>query len=141
MRCCLMRVSSVAIACLIMSACGNQQPDARQIAVAQARSFLGATGDWKLDPSLAEADVQKIRDRAYGFCLARSPADKNCLNEQDHSIFMYASAFAMIRMFRSEPKPTVAYAVALKERPDLFEQVRRYCRSVYEDAGRKMPAV
>jgi hypothetical protein len=76
-----------------------------------------------------------MRDRAYTFCLSKKPADKDCLNEQDWSLFEYANAFWLVREFRSETDPTSPFARGYQLNPSAFDRPRRYCLSVYEDAG------
>lgn len=130
-----MRWSSLALVGLVLTACGNGQPDAQRIADAQTRSFLGRTDQWKLDTALDRPRVQQMRDRSYSYCLSKRPSDEDCFNLQDHSLFEYANAFALVRIYRSEKNPAFPYARAHKETPAAFEQVYRYCRSVYDDAG------
>ena len=118
-----------------LSACADNQPDARQIAEAQAKSWIGPTAQWKLDPALNPSDVQQMRDRAYGYCFGEKPSDKNCLRDQDHSLFEYTNAFRLVRVFRAEPEPANPYALAHKQDRAAFERVHDYCRSVYRDQG------
>jgi hypothetical protein len=105
------------------------------VAELQAGAYFGATADWKLDPRLPQASVQEMRDRAYRYCLGRKAPDENCFREQDQSLFAFAKSFALVRTFRSEQEPTFPFAVAHQLEPAAFEGVRRYCQSVYEDAG------
>jgi hypothetical protein len=130
-----MKWRGVALVSFVLSACGNGHSAGQQIADAQAKSFYGATAHWKLDPALARSEVQEMRDRAYGYCLREKPSEKDCFNEQDHSLFDYTNAFGLVRIFHSEAEPTFPYAVGHKQSRAAFERVRRYCRSVYEDAG------
>jgi len=120
---------------LLLGGCHSRQADVSRIAEAQRNSLYGPTDQWKLDPAVPRAQIQEIRDRGYAYCLTKKPTDKDCANQQDHSVFMYASAFAMVRMFRSEAKPTFPYAIGHKQGPETFDLVRRYCMSVYDDAG------
>ena len=107
-----MRWKSCVLVCLVLGGCGNGQADGSRIVEAQAKSLYGPTAQWKLDPAVSQAQVQEIRNRGYTYCLAKKPTDTNCANQQDHSVFMYASAFGMVRIFRSEAKPTFPYAMA-----------------------------
>lgn len=115
-----------------VAACGKSGPN---FASLQARSPLGPTSEWKLDPALRLADVQEMRNRAYGYCLSKKPSDQLCTAEEDHSLFEYANSFRTVRLFRSEDKPTFPFAVAHKQDASAFERARRYCNSVYEDQG------
>lgn len=130
-----MRATSLIALALVLSACGSRQTDAEQIANLQAKSAIGPTAKWQLDPALPQSQVQDMRDRAYRFCLNEKPADKRCLGEQDHSLFQYSNSFRLVRIFRSESKPTFPYAIAHKDDPAAFEHILQYCRSVYEDQG------
>ena len=130
-----MKVTSLIALALVLGACGNRQSDAEQIANLQAKSALGPTAGWKLDPALPQTKVQDMRDRAYRYCLNERASDQNCLGEQDHSLFAYANSFRLVRIFRSESEPTFPFAIAHKQDPAAFERVHQYCRSVYEDQG------
>ena len=130
-----MKATSLIAFALVLSACGNRQSGAEQITNLQAKSALGPTAEWKLDPSLPQAKVQEMRNHAYRYCLSEKPSDQSCLGEQDHSLFEYSNSFRLVRIFRSEEKPTFPYAVAHKEDPAAFERVHQYCRSAYEDQG------
>lgn len=76
-----------------------------------------------------------MRDRAYGFCIEEKPSAVACLIEQDHALYEYARAFALVRMFRDEQEPVFPYAVGHKLDLAAFDQARSYCRSIYEDHG------
>ena len=130
-----MKATGLITMALVLSACGHRQSDAEQIANLQAKSAIGPTSEWKLDPALPQSDVKEMRDRAYRYCLSNKPSDQSCLGEQDHSLFQYSNSFRLVRVFRSEAKPTFPYAVAHKEDPAAFERVHQYCRSVYEGQG------
>jgi len=130
-----MRCSSLFIVMALLNACADRNSDARRIADDQAKSAIGPVAAWKLDPALAQPTLQAMRNRAYAYCMARSKADTTCLNEQDHSLFEYANAFRLVRIFRSDPKPKFRFAVAHKRDPTLIQKISAYCRSAYEDAG------
>lgn len=126
--------SLIAVA-VLFSGCGSPPPDARHLADLQAKSSLGPTAGWKLDPALQQATVQQMRDRAYLYCLNERKTDQPCLIDQDHSLFEYANSFRLVRMFRSEDEPTFPYAVAHKQNPAAFDRIHRYCRSIYQGQG------
>ena len=130
-----MRQLLLIVAPLVLASCGPDQSQLREIADLQAKSFLGATGSWKLDPALSSSKVQEMRDRAYRYCLSEKASDQGCLAAQDHSLFEYANSFRVVRIFRSEDKPTFPFAVAHKRDPAAFGRAETYCRSVYEDQG------
>jgi len=115
--------------------CGKGAPSAHEIASAEAKSTLGPIAKWKLDPGVNRTALQQMRDRAYVFCLTKKASDKNCTGEQDWSLFTYANAFYMVRQFRSESNPTFPFAKGHSSNPSAFELPRRYCMSVYVDAG------
>ena len=119
------------VAALLVASCG----EGREIADLQAKSVLGATAAWKLDPALPSSEVQEMRDRAYRYCLTVKGSDQRCFAEQDHSLFEYANSFRMVRIFRSEAKPTFPFAIAHKRDTAAFGRAESYCRSVYEDQG------
>ena len=127
-----MRWSSIVALTVVLGAC---QSDARQIADAQAKSSFGPTAKWRLDQALSRSEFQDMRDRAYRYCLGEKASDKNCLNEQDHSLFAYANTFRLVRIFRSEVEPSDPFAVAHKQDHAAFERIHRYCRSIYDDQG------
>ena len=120
---------------LALAACGKSPPPAQSIASAEAKSTLGPISKWKLDAAVNGVALQQMRDRAYAFCLTEKPSDKNCASEQDWSLLTYANAFSLFREFRSEANATFPFAKAYAQRPSAFEVPRRYCLSVYVDAG------
>ncbi len=130
-----MKATSLVTLALVLSACGDRLLDGKQITELQAKSALGPTAEWPLDTALPQSEVQEMRDHAYRFCLSNKASDQGCLNEQDHSLFQYANSFRLVRLFRSEAKPTFPYAIAHKNNPAAFQRVLRYCRSAYEDQG------
>lgn len=130
-----MRRSLLIFAPFIVASCGANQVDDRQIADLQARSSLGATATWKLDAALPSSKVREMRDRAYRYCLTEKASDQSCFAEQDHSLFEYANSYRLVRIFRSEDKPTFPFAVAHKRDAAAFDRAESYCRSVYEDQG------
>ncbi len=130
-----MRTDAVLLLTMTLMACGQGAPQAKRVAEVQANSVIGPTEQWPLEPSLALKQIQGMRDRAYSYCLDEKPAAKNCLAQQDESLFGYANAFRLARIFRSEPNPTFNYALAHKNDPSAFERVSAYCRSVYDDQG------
>ncbi len=129
-----MKANRLTAVVLALSACGSQF-DAKQVADLQAKSALGPTNQWDLEPELPLVKVQAMRDRAYQFCLSEKASDEECVKEQDHSLFQYANTFRLVRIFRSEENPTYPYAVAHKNDPSAFERIQRYCLSLYEDQG------
>jgi hypothetical protein len=126
----------VALAAAAIGACSAGLPSGQQIAEAQAKSKVGPTSEWKVDPSVSRAELQDMRDRAYGYCYQEKASDEKCLVEQDLSLFEYARSFALIRIFHSERYPTFPYARGHQADPAAFERIRTYCRSIYEDHGR-----
>jgi hypothetical protein len=123
------------VAPFLVASCGPHRGEGREIADLQAKSLLGATAAWKLDPALPSTKVQEMRDRAYRYCLIEKASNQRCFAEQDHSLFEYANSFRVVRIFRSEDKPTFPFAVAHKRDPAAFRRAESYCRSVYEDQG------
>ena len=130
-----MRWISLVAACMQLAACGDALPTAREVGSAQATSKLGPISGWELDAAVNGAQLQQMRDRAYVFCLSKRPVDKDCLSEQDWSLFEYANAFRKVRGFRSEANPTFPFAKGFQLNPSAFDRSRRYCSSVYEDSG------
>jgi len=130
-----MKATCLIIMAIVLGSCGNPQFDGEQITNLQAKSVLGPTADWQLDPALTQSKIQQMRNRAYHYCLSEKSSDQSCLGDQDHSLFQYANSFRLVRTFRSEAKPTFPYAVAHKEDPAAFNRVLQYCRSAYEDQG------
>ena len=126
---------SLLLICFLLNACGNGHDEARRIADLQAKSDLGSTSQWPLDPALAPAQIQEMRDRAYIHCLSKRPSDRACFFEQDKSLVAYANAFRMIRALRSDEKPARPFEEAHLRDVTAFDRVHRYCLSVYEDAG------
>lgn len=126
--------SWMAVLCAITS-CGPDRRDGSQLASLQAKSKLGVTTAWKLDPALSTSIIQGMRDRAYQFCSAEKPSDKSCPSEQDYSLFEYSNAFRLVRLFRSADGPSDPFAIGHKLDPAAFERAKRYCYSIYEDDG------
>lgn len=125
----------VLVAAVIIGACSASNPSQRQFAEEQAKSQIGATSGWQLDPAVSRVELQGMRDRAYGYCQKEKPSDSACFVEQDISLFEYARSFAMVRIYRSERNPTFPYARGHKANPAAFERVKSYCQSIYEDHG------
>ncbi len=77
-----------------------------------------------------------MRDAAYRFCIERHDADTICFNEQDYSLIaanqMETNARRAIRSRSDHP-----FLDAIRARPAAFDDARRYCFSVYRDAGAK----
>jgi hypothetical protein len=128
-----MRWASFFAACVVLTGCGTGVP--HKVAPAEAKSMLGPISKWKLDPALNAEALQKMRDRAYNFCLTKRPSDKDCFNEQDWSLFEFANAYASFREFRSGANSSFPFARGYSLIPSAFERPRRYCMSVYVDAG------
>ena len=116
----------------VLGGCGEAQLNPRDIAEAQVKSVLGPTASWKLDEAISRSEIQKMRDRAYQFCIHEMSSETSCLNDQDHSLFEYARSFALVRIFREEANPEFPYAKAHKADPAAFQRINKYCRSVYE---------
>ena len=128
-----MRRLSILVVAAALAACGDGQTDAQVIAGLQAKSALGPTSEWRLDPALALSVVQGMRDRAYRFCLSKKSSDEECTGEQDQSLFAYANSFRLVRGFRSEVEPVFPYARAHKDDPSAFGRALNYCGSIYVD--------
>lgn len=131
-----MRWRSIFVWALVLSGCGSDSNDGRDFTQAQNKSWIGPTSAWNLDAALPRAEISDMRNRAYGYCADVKGTDEDCLREQDHSLLAYANAFRLVRIFRSEAKPTFPFAVAHKRDPAAFARIRRHCRSIYEDQGR-----
>src|SRR3569623_2031681 len=130
-----MRSGCFVAVCLVLAGCSKGTPSAQTIASAEAKSTFGPVSQWKLDAAINGPALQQMRDRAYAYCLTAKPSDSRCADEQDWSLFTYANAFRLFRGFRSEGTPISRFASAYKERPTAFNLPRRYCLSVYVDAG------
>jgi len=130
-----MKSLGVIVATFALSGCSVEQPNANQLAKAQASSRLGPTGIWKLDPVLSAATIQQMRDRAYVFCRSNKGSGKECEAQQDWSIFEYANAFRVVRLFRSERSPSFPFAMAHQRDSAAFQRVRNYCETTYQDQG------
>lgn len=130
-----MRWLFLIVALFVAASCGADRDKGRHIADLQEKSFLGTTAAWELDPALRPSKVQEMRDRAYRYCLTEKVSDHGCFAQQDQSLFEYANSFRVVRIFRSENKPTFPFAVAHKGDPAAFGRAESYCRSVYEDQG------
>jgi hypothetical protein len=130
-----MRNLGVIVAAFALAGCSADQLNADQFAKAQASSRLGPTSAWKLDPVLSAPTIQRIRDRAYAFCEQIKGSGKGCEAQQDWSIFEYANAFRVVRMFRSERSPSFPFAIAHQQDFTAFQRVRDYCQATYQDQG------
>ena len=130
-----MRCPLLIVALFVAASCGADPDEGRHIAGLQAKSFLGTTAAWDLDPALRPSEVQEMRDRAYRYCLTEKPSDQACFAQQDQSLFEFANSYRVVRIFRSENKSTFPFALAHKEHPAAFGRAESYCRSVYEDQG------
>lgn len=127
-------ISIVALS-LAVFGCNKAGPSAQDVASAEVKSSMGPISAWKLDGALSATVLQQMRDRAYVFCLTERKTDANCTNEEDASLFSYANAFRIFRQLLSESEPISPYAEAYKLNPAAFQLPRRYCLSVYADAG------
>ena len=67
--------------------------------------------------------------------MDKRPADRSCNDEQDHALVAYANSFAMIRILREDPNPTLPMARGHQLDPSAFGRIRAHCRSVYTDHG------
>ncbi|WP_221234846.1 hypothetical protein [Sphingomonas aerophila] len=76
-----------------------------------------------------------MRDRAYIFCRQNKELNKECEAQQDYSIFEYANAFRVVRLFRSERSPSFPFAMAHQRDLTAFQRVRDYCQATYQDQG------
>jgi len=130
-----MKSTKLLAVCVALTGCGEMAPSAQEVASAEAKSMMGPLSKWKLDSAIKATTLQQMRDRAYVFCLTKKASDKNCPTEQDWSLLTYANAFSLVRQFRSEANPTFPFAEGHKLNPSAFELARRYCLSVYADAG------
>jgi hypothetical protein len=119
---------------LSIAACGIATDNAEKVRAAQKRSHLGSLKGWRLDAALDGNELQRMRDRAYAFCLDK-PASAICERDQDLSLWAYADSFRLVRIFRADPAPTFPFAVSHSRDPGAFKRVRRYCEGVYRDLG------
>ena len=75
-----------------------------------------------------------MRDAAYRFCIERHGGDTTCFAEQDYSLIaanhMETNARRAIR-----GKSGDVSLDAIHARPEAFDDARRYCFSIYRDAG------
>jgi hypothetical protein len=130
-----MRTVGIIVATFALTGCSAEQSNADQLLKAQASSRLGPTSGWKLDPVLSAATIQQMRDRAYLFCQNNKGSAKGCEAQQDWSIFEYANAFRLVRLFRSEQSPRFPFAMAHQRDLTAFQRVRNYCQATYQDQG------
>lgn len=105
-----------------------------QIRAAQQASTFGATATWKLSDAIWSTATPAMRDAAYRFCIERHGGDGTCFSEQDYSLIaanhVETNARRAIRSGSSAP-----FFDAIRARPAAFDDARRYCFSVYRDAG------
>lgn len=105
-----------------------------QLRSAQQASTFGATTTWRLSTANWSKATPAMRDAAYRFCVERHGADTTCFLEQDLSLIaanhVETNARRAIRTESDGP-----YADAIRARPAAFDDARRYCFSVYRDAG------
>ena len=105
-----------------------------QMRAAQRASTFGATATWKLSDANWSKATPAMRDAAYRFCMERLAGDSTCFNEQDYSLIaanhVESNVRRAIRGVSSAP-----FFDAIRARPAAFDDARRYCFSVYRDAG------
>lgn len=120
---------------VLLAGCSPSTNDVdAQIKAAQLASTFGATATWKLSDANWSTATPAMRDAAYRFCIERYGGDSNCFNEQDYSLIaanhVESNVRRAIRGVSSAP-----FFDALRARPAAFDDARRYCFSVYRDAG------
>ncbi len=109
-------------------------PSTGQIRTAQDGSDFGPIRNWKLSPANWSKNTQAMRDRAYRFCMERTAATRACFAEQDHSLIAanHAESNARRAVAGDSGDPHLA---ELRRHPEAFDDVRRHCFSIYDDAG------
>lgn len=130
-----MKTIWLTLVAIALSGCGAERLNADNLALAQARSKMGPTSKWKIDPALSSEMVQKMRDNAYRFCRTKQLPLSQCEPEQDWSLFHYTRAFGLITIYQSEPSPTSPFAQAHKKNDKAFGLIRDYCERVYREQG------
>ncbi|PXA88874.1 hypothetical protein DMC47_29505 [Nostoc sp. 3335mG] len=105
-----------------------------QIRTAQRASKFGAVAQWPLSIANWSKATPEMRNAAYRFCIERHGSDTTCFDEQDYSLIvanhMETNARNAIRRESGD-----LFFDAIRARPEAFDDARRYCFSVYRDAG------
>lgn len=120
---------------MLLNGCSPSTNDVdTQIRAAQQASTFGVTVPWKLSDANWSKATPAMRDAAYRFCIERHGGDSSCFDEQDYSLIAAnhaeTNARRAIRSGSSAP-----FFDAIRARPAAFDDARRYCFSVYRDAG------
>ncbi|KQM57942.1 hypothetical protein ASE65_12330 [Sphingomonas sp. Leaf16] len=105
-----------------------------QVRSAQRASIFRATATWRLSAANWSRSTPAMRDAAYRFCIARHGADSTCFHEQDYSLIAANHAETNARR-AVRSKSDASFFDAIRSRPEAFDEARRYCFSVYRDAG------
>lgn len=105
-----------------------------RIDTAQRNSKFGRTADWRISDANWSKNTETMRDRAYRFCIERYEANTNCFNEQDYSLIAanHSETNARRAIGKESDYP---HFDSIRVRPEAFDEARRYCFSVYQDAG------
>jgi hypothetical protein len=131
----LLTVLPFAIAFLAGCSVSKTPTEQERIKQMQASAFLGSTEKWNLSGEW-RISMGEMRDRAYRFCITRHSEDRTCADRQDFSLHAAMNADATADAAKSgkvDKEDAIAFSLHLE--PKLYEDARKYCFSVYEDAG------
>ncbi|WP_156347450.1 MULTISPECIES: hypothetical protein [unclassified Sphingomonas] len=120
---------------ILLAGCSPSAMDMdRQIRDAQRVSKFGPVADWPLSTANWSKATPAMRDAAYRFCMERHGAAATCFDEQDYALIaanhIETNARNAIRRKTGDP-----VFDSIRARPAAFDHARRYCFSVYSDAG------
>lgn len=132
---------SIALVALALSGCREAQlehsvPKRSIVADAQAQSEYGKNPAW-LDFSGERDKIQKVRNRAYEYCLREKRIDKRCAAEQDSALHASVVTLYFARDLKtvSEMDELDNKARWLAHNPDIVEQAIKECWALYGDHG------
>jgi len=103
---------------------------------AEARSFYGANPKW-LEFSNPRDLFQRVRDRAYAYCLSGSVMNMKCADEQDEAV---SSSIGAIEVAEAQRGMTNKEKLGRKEyyvatNPEIVPRVLNTCWALYKEHG------
>ncbi|WP_230769399.1 hypothetical protein [Sphingomonas sp. Leaf4] len=120
----------------ILAGCSSLPGDATsdRIDAAQRAAKFGSTADWKISDANWSKNTRAMRDRAYRFCIERYEANTKCFDEQDYSLIAANHSETNARRAIVKESGYLPFD-SIRSRPEAFDEARRYCFSIYQDAG------
>ena len=108
----------------------------QQIADAQAKSTYGTHPNWMRLTNNRDL-FQRVRDRAYGYCLKSANIDRECASEQDDAV--QASVLAL-QVATDQAEMKDKDGLGKKEQyvatnPEIVPRVQAACWALYREHG------